>query len=230
MPQVDYIEKLFKAATKPRSQAAIVKGYLHWCYHNEQHMEKMWTLVVEGIRKYDFNKIKPFLLLFQFMLDAKDSAPAQKMRNAWMTEFYTNVIPIYQNIYQMMEVFIDFTIKIGMRIPACKQWFVQNVEAWSYLSDWVKQNSEPPMSYMNQFQQQYSNIRMNKDKHTKLVSNRHDRLKNQVFHFSRKHCLMYLKQEQSNLPDDLLDLTDFKFMRDSQIEYCEDVYPSASSL
>lgn len=62
----------------------------------------------------------------------------------WLEEFFQNIIPAQLNFFQLMEVLIDFVIKIGLRIPEVKIWMGSNLELWSYLFEWLKANPEPP--------------------------------------------------------------------------------------
>lgn len=50
-----------------------------------------------------------------------------------------------------METIIDFIIKIGFRIPECSTWFVANYDQWSYLTEWLKENPEPPQQTSNYY-------------------------------------------------------------------------------
>ena len=64
MPQADFIEKFMCAATKPRAMVTLAKGYLNWSFFSRQNLDKMWETVCMGLRKYDYNKLRPFLCLF----------------------------------------------------------------------------------------------------------------------------------------------------------------------
>ena len=44
----------------------------------------MWETVCLGLKKHDFKKIKPFLILFQHMLEAKDSPAVKQMMGQWL--------------------------------------------------------------------------------------------------------------------------------------------------
>ena len=75
-------------------------------------------------------------------------------------------------------------------------------------------------------------MRMNKDKQTKLIQNRYDKNKNQTLLFVRRTNLITLKDSR-DVPDlsqeidlDQFDLTDYKYIRESKIEYSNDnLYP-----
>lgn len=138
MPQCDFIEKFVSAATKPRSVSALAKGYIHWCFNNPQSLNKMWDTVQLGLKKYDFHKVRPFLVLFQHMLEARESPAARQLMDQWLEEFFGTVIRQQTNIYQWMETLIDFVIKIGTRIPEVKAWLVNNPQQWTYLLEWLK--------------------------------------------------------------------------------------------
>lgn len=127
---------------------------------------------------------------------------------------------------------IDFVIKIGFRIPEVKKWMASNVEHWTYLLEWLKANPEPPQQTTYYSGQQYNQMRMNKQKYSKLIQSRYDKNKNQTLLFVRRTNLIHLKNG-NNVPDlsqeidlDQFDLTDYKYIRDAKIEYTEgDLYP-----
>jgi len=150
----------------------------------------MWETVQLGLRRYDYNKIKPFLILFQHMLEARDSPAQPQLLDTWMEELFTNVIRNFLNIYQWMETMIDFVIKIGVRIPECRQWMLQNVQTWSYLLEWLKANQEPPQA-QNYYGQNYQNsIKLNKLKYTKMRDYRYNKAINQALLFVRRNYLI----------------------------------------
>jgi hypothetical protein len=134
-----------------------------------------------------------------------------------------------------MESLIDFVIKIGLRVPECKTWMVNNYSTWSYLFDWLKANPEPPQSnnYYGQtyYQERQSNMKLNKHKYTKAREPRYDKVINQSLFFFRRTYLIHLK-DPNHILDlsrdfdlDQLDLTDFKFTRENLIEYGSDLIP-----
>ena len=64
LPQPEFIQKLFLAATKPRAVVAACKAYMHYCYHDEALAQKLFDTVKNGLCDYDYDKIRPFLVLF----------------------------------------------------------------------------------------------------------------------------------------------------------------------
>ena len=47
-----------------------------------------------------------------------------------------------------MEVTIDWVIKMGFRNDWFRTWMVNNVQSWTYMIEWLKENNEPPQSFM----------------------------------------------------------------------------------
>ena len=64
MPQAQFISKLFVACTKVRPLVHLTKAYMHWCFHDTNHADKLFDTVHLGLKQYDFDKIRPFLVLF----------------------------------------------------------------------------------------------------------------------------------------------------------------------
>ena len=195
----------------------------------------MWETVQLGLKKYDWNKIRPFLMLFQHMLEARDSPAAKQLMGQWLEELFTTVIRSHVNFYQWMEALIDFVIKVGLRIPEVKAWLVANFQTWAYLLEWLKANPEPPQSsnYYGQtyYQERQSNVKLNKHKHTKAREQRYDKTINQSLLFLRRTYLIHLKDPNHvldlsrEIDLDQLDLTDFKYTHEMPIEYGSDLIP-----
>ena len=64
MPQPQFISKLFVACTKVRPYVELTKCYMHWCYHDTNFADKLFDTVHLGLKSYDYDKIRPFLVLF----------------------------------------------------------------------------------------------------------------------------------------------------------------------
>lgn len=59
----------------------------------------MWDTVQLGLKKYDWNKIRPFLILFQHMLEARDSPAAKQLMGSWLDELFTTIIRSHVNYF-----------------------------------------------------------------------------------------------------------------------------------
>ena len=69
-PDPEFLSKVFEAATKPRSVVALARAYMHVNYHDQEGAGKLWELVKAGLEVNDHDKLRPFLVLFQHMLEA----------------------------------------------------------------------------------------------------------------------------------------------------------------
>lgn len=69
-PDTTFIVSLFEAARKARSAVALSQCYVHYSFYTQQNAEKLFQVVMTGLDMYDFDKIRPFLILFQHMLES----------------------------------------------------------------------------------------------------------------------------------------------------------------
>ena len=130
-----------------------------------------------------------------------------------------------------MEVVIDWIIKVAFRNGNMRSWMRENVHHWGYLIDWLKENNEPPQSFMGYGAVQ-GNQTMKLCKRTRDATTtsqyRYDKRRNQVLNFYRKNSLIKLKHGQ-DIPDtshevdmDQHHLDEFKLVGSSKITYLED--------
>jgi len=69
LPDVSFIWTLFAAAHKSRAAVALSKAYIHHSYYDPNLIKTCFTVVIQGLDEYDFDKCRPFLILFQHMLE-----------------------------------------------------------------------------------------------------------------------------------------------------------------
>ena len=76
LPNHEFLEKVFYSASKPRIVTTLCQAYLHHAVHDndDQVMSKLHETVQYGLREYDHNKIRPYLILFQYMMEAVDES------------------------------------------------------------------------------------------------------------------------------------------------------------
>lgn len=146
-PSPQFIVKLFVSAIKPRAAVALSKAYVHFNYYDGAGAQKLYKIVQTGLEEYDYDKIKPFLILLQHMLEAAQSGSPlySQAVGPYLENFFTGVIGDNKCYFQWMEVVTDWVIKVASRIPFMREWMQANAELWSHMIDWHKENSEPPM-------------------------------------------------------------------------------------
>ena len=89
MPLPTFISKLFASCTKVRPLVHLTKAYMHWCYHDSNHADKLFETVMLGLKDRDFDKIRPFLVLFQHMIENADQSEAfGEQVNMWLNQFF----------------------------------------------------------------------------------------------------------------------------------------------
>ena len=147
MPSADFIAKVFYSCTKARAAVKITEAYMHWCYHDSNFANRLWETVEHGLKAHDSDRLRPYLVLFQHMLQAQvRSPPYQELAESWLGELFGEIIPEYRGCYQWMEAVIDWVIKVAYRDEFVRTWMASNLDAWGHLLDWLKKypSPEPP--------------------------------------------------------------------------------------
>ena len=167
-----------------------------------------------GLYEQDYDGIRPFLALFQEMLDSNHQNFTQR-KGEWLLRFLES-IKQNQGFFKWMETIFEFIFKITTRIPRVRDWFYQNQEKWQFLIDWVRTHQRPP----HPAQGNAGGIRLFKPRMQMAQAQYQDNssmLKNNAnlaFRIRRLNELV-----QKNVPDlrkepdtDKLDMQDYKFV------------------
>jgi len=63
---------------------------MHWCFYDTNLADQLFETVMHGLKERDFDRIRPFLVLFQHMIEAKDHSEAYAEQvDAWLNQFFT---------------------------------------------------------------------------------------------------------------------------------------------
>jgi len=63
-PDVSFSIQLFATAHKSRAAVAFAKAYVHYGFYDEDFAKRIYHTFATGLQEYDFDKIRPFLILF----------------------------------------------------------------------------------------------------------------------------------------------------------------------
>ena len=227
MPDAHFIATLFASAGKARGAVALSQAYVHYSFYNADHCHRLMEVIEHGLQKYDYDKIKPFLILFQHLLEQAHASPViNQMAEQWIKDFFETMLLQQVVCYQLVEVVTDWVIKVAFRLPLMRDWMRANPKSWSYLIDFFKLNPEPPM--LNNYDRT-SNIRLTKSINAKISPYRYtDPIRNRAHNFYRRNCLIQIKSGQG-IPDvsgevdiDYYHLDDFKLQKDQKVYLCLD--------
>lgn len=95
-----------------------------------------------GLTEYDYDEVRPYLMLLQFLLSNPSPNFNQKLDTALSN--YLDVVRQNANFYKYMETMFEFIFKITSRIPHVRNWFYEKKNQWEWLSDWIKEYKMPP--------------------------------------------------------------------------------------
>lgn len=120
---------------------------MHYGYYEPDYVRNIYNVITSGLKENDYDKIRPFLILFQHFIEACQADP-KNIYSQSVGEFlvhFFRVVDDQSRYYQWMEVVIDWVIKVTFRVPLMANWMIENNESWLFLIDWLKQNPFPPM-------------------------------------------------------------------------------------
>ena len=79
--------------------------------------------------------------------------------------------------FKFMDTEIEFVIKLATRLPAARDWFIQNKQVWDWLINWTEMYKMPPVGHQQQNIRMYKK-RMNPNYMGMQHNQRSDNLKN----------------------------------------------------
>lgn len=142
IPESKFLQRFFTEAKRNRSIWAIIKAHCHYAYNDQNTVQELFKTVEFGLSKLDFDNLRPFLCLFEALLEEPHQNFAQN-RNAWLQR-YMQIVKLNQTFFKWMETNFDFIFKLVGRHDHVRNWFYTNDRAWQFLVDWVGRHQRPP--------------------------------------------------------------------------------------
>lgn len=142
VPEAKFLKRFFLEAKRVRSMQAVAKAYCHHAYFDVENINELFLTVNAGLFEQDFDGIRPFLCLFQELLENTHANFAAR-RDDWLTRFL-DCVKNNQGYFKWMEAIYEFIFKITTRIPRVRDWFYQNSDKWQFLIEWARQHQRAP--------------------------------------------------------------------------------------
>ena len=93
MPDVTFIIQIFAAAHKSRAAVALSQAYCHISFYSPEYTKRIFDVVQSGLEQYDWDKIRPFLILFQHMLETANQSPTfGRAASKWLQIFFGRIV------------------------------------------------------------------------------------------------------------------------------------------
>jgi len=68
IPEAKFLKRVFNSAPRTRSIVKICEGYCHFTWTDTDHWKDLLKTALEGLNDNDFDEIRPFLMLIQYMI------------------------------------------------------------------------------------------------------------------------------------------------------------------
>jgi hypothetical protein len=144
IPEAKFLKRLYSEAKRNRSVWAIAKAHCHYAFsiHDQNTVGELFRTVDAGLTGLDFDGLRPFLCLFEALLEEPHQLFARN-RDAWL-QGYLHLVKAHVTYYKWMEVNYEFVFKIVSRHEHVRSWFYTNESAWQVLVDWAQRHQRPP--------------------------------------------------------------------------------------
>ena len=68
IPNAKFLKRIFHANQRTRAIKAICQTYGHLSYGEPDHWTEVLRAVIEGVKEYDYDEVKPFLMIGQHLI------------------------------------------------------------------------------------------------------------------------------------------------------------------
>ena len=115
-------------ATKPSSSVSLSRAYIFHACADPELLNKLWEVVEYGLSEYDGVEVRPFLMLFQQLLQAaNDGYPLFKQRMPFMLHnYFGKILKRNACFFQFMEMNLEFVFKVYNRLPLVRSYMQEN--------------------------------------------------------------------------------------------------------
>ena len=136
-----YLKVILLSAKRNRALNAAIKFQIHHALAYPRRVKELFDIVLVGLNDCDFDQLRPFLMLFEVMLEVPDPVFSSQ-REKWL-EAFINAAKVYQDYYKFTETIIYFILKISGRSTWVREWFYNNREKWHYIIAWFNNRPAP---------------------------------------------------------------------------------------
>ena len=123
-PEAKFLKRVFAEARKTRSIRAMALAHCHYALNDPDQLTELFKTFEIGLFEYDYDRIRPFLCLFETLLETEHEACTSK-RAAWLSSFLETV-SAGSCYYKWMETVFEFIFKIVSRHEFVREWFYSN--------------------------------------------------------------------------------------------------------
>lgn len=128
IPEAKFLKRFIVEAKRNRSAWAVARAHCHYAYSDREQVEELFRTVEAGLNEHDYDSIRPFLCLFEVLLET-DGENFTSRRSAWLTRFLETVKANF-GYFKWMETIFEFIFKITSRNAAVRDWFYHNSNTW----------------------------------------------------------------------------------------------------
>ena len=119
--EVSYLARLISNSNKVRSMNSITKGLIHYAAGQKARVDEIFKAIVNGLRDYDYDRIKPYLYILEHLLTTKfDYHDTMKLK--WLNIF-CKIVNQNLGFYKYIEVMFEFINKMSCKNQLIKNYF-----------------------------------------------------------------------------------------------------------
>lgn len=197
---------------------AVARAHCHYASQDPDLVAELFRTVQTGLDHHDYDEIRPFLCLFEVLLETTHVNFVGKRRE-WLDRFM-EVVENNVAYYKWMETVLEFIFKIVSKQPPVRDWFYANQAKWRCLTEWARHHRPPHPAQTGANGARLLKARQNYDATMMSALHQYNEVSparsalNATYRRRRLHSM--LSQEVPDLSDevdpDRGDLQDYKFL------------------
>lgn len=84
----EYIKRVFAQAHKPRAYLPLIRGYMNVAHYDTDFSVQMYEVVSKGLNESDYDRVRPFFVLFEFLLLDEAAEWHKAHADQWLRHFF----------------------------------------------------------------------------------------------------------------------------------------------
>lgn len=121
---------------------AVSRLFFSLCQEDLNLSKSYLKVVVELIGEKDYDSVKAYFRLINQFLKARSSQ--QELRVDFCLAELSEMMKLNRQYYKFTEACLDNILRLAIRVPSVKRWFVTNTKEFRWLEVWLQDNYYPP--------------------------------------------------------------------------------------
>eukprot|EP01022_Parablepharisma_sp_SALTPOND_P026524 TRINITY_DN64327_c6_g1_i1.p1 TRINITY_DN64327_c6_g1~~TRINITY_DN64327_c6_g1_i1.p1 ORF type:complete len:2209 (+),score=297.78 TRINITY_DN64327_c6_g1_i1:12673-19299(+) len=121
----------------------LVKAYGHLSWEDPKLKKTLLEAIIHGIDINDYDSLSKYFLFLKEVIAAPDSEQPGFIPIA-LTEL-VKILKKNQQAYLATVISVKCTLWLAKEVPLAAEWYMQNCELWSWITDWLRDHPYPSL-------------------------------------------------------------------------------------